>query len=102
MPNPKTGTVTPDVVQAIKDVKAGKVEYRADKQAIVHVSLGKGRFTEQQIMKNFSTLYDAVLRSRPAAAKGTYVKSIYITSTMGPSIKLDPSRLNVEIRDYLN
>jgi len=102
MPNPKTGTVTPDVVQAIKDVKAGKVEYRADKQAIVHVSLGKGRFTEQQILKNFSTLYDAVLRSRPAAAKGTYVKSIYITSTMGPSIKLDPSRLNVEIRDYLN
>jgi large subunit ribosomal protein L1 len=102
MPNPKTGTVTTDVVQAIKDVKAGKVEYRADKQAIVHVSIGKGRFSDQQLLRNFSTLYDAILRSRPAAAKGTYVKSIYLTSTMGPSIKLDASRLTAEIRDYLN
>lgn len=101
MPNPKTGTVTFDVAQAIRDVKAGKVEFRADKQGIVHTSIGKGRFTEEQLLRNFSTLYDAILRAKPAAAKGTYVKSVYLTSTMGPSIKLDPSRLGVEIRDYL-
>jgi large subunit ribosomal protein L1 len=101
MPNPKTGTVTFDVAQAIREVKAGKVEFRADKQGIVHTSIGKGRFTEEQLLRNFSTLYDAILRAKPAAAKGTYVKSVYLTSTMGPSIKLDPSRLGVEIRDYL-
>jgi large subunit ribosomal protein L1 len=101
MPNPKTGTVTFDVAQAIKDVKAGKVEFRADKQGIVHVAIGKGRFSEDQIMRNFATLYDAILRAKPSAAKGTYVKSVYITSTMGPSIKLDASRLSAEIRDYL-
>jgi large subunit ribosomal protein L1 len=94
MPNPKTGTVTFDVAQAIREVKA-------DKQGIVHTSIGKGRFTEEQLLRNFSTLYDAILRAKPAAAKGTYVKSVYLTSTMGPSIKLDPSRLGVEIRDYL-
>lgn len=102
MPNPKTGTVTFDVAQAIKDVKAGKVEFRADKQGIVHTAIGKGRFSEEQLMRNFATLYDAILRAKPSAAKGTYVKSVYLTSTMGPSIKLDPSRLGVEIRDYLN
>jgi large subunit ribosomal protein L1 len=101
MPNPKTGTVTTNIAQAIKDVKAGKVEFRADKQGIVHTSIGKGRFNEEQLLRNFSTLYDAILRAKPAAAKGTYVRSIYLTSTMGPSIKLDPSRLGVEIRDYL-
>jgi large subunit ribosomal protein L1 len=101
MPNPKTGTVTFDVAQAIKDVKAGKVEFRADKQGIVHTAIGKGRFTEEQILRNFATLYDAILRAKPSAAKGTYVKSVYLTSTMGPSIKLDPGRLGVEIRDYL-
>lgn len=101
MPNPKTGTVTFDVAQAIKDVKAGKVEFRADKQGIVHTAIGKGRFSEEQLLRNFSTLYDAILRAKPAAAKGTYVKSVYLTSTMGPSLKLDPSRLAVEIRDYL-
>jgi large subunit ribosomal protein L1 len=101
MPNPKTGTVTFDVAQAIKDVKAGKVEFRADKQGIVHTAIGKGKFSEDQLLRNFSTLYDAILRAKPAAAKGTYVKSVYLTSTMGPSIKLDPSRLSVEIRDYL-
>lgn len=102
MPNPKTGTVTSDVANAVREVKAGKVEFRADKQAIVHTSIGKARFSEEQMLRNFSTLYDAILRAKPAAAKGTYVKSIYLTSTMGPSIKLDPSRLSVEIRDYLN
>ncbi|WMU93234.1 50S ribosomal protein L1 [Microcystis phage MaAM05] len=102
MPNPKTGTVTFDVAQAIKEVKAGKVEFRADKQGIVHTAIGKGKaFTEEQILKNFSTLYDAILRAKPAAAKGAYVKSVYLTSTMGPSIKLDASKLGSEIRDYL-
>jgi large subunit ribosomal protein L1 len=101
MPNPKTGTVTFDVAQAIKDVKAGKVEFRADKQGIVHTAIGKGKFSADQLLRNFSTLYDAILRAKPAAAKGTYVKSVYVTSTMGPSIKLDPTRLSIEIRDYL-
>jgi large subunit ribosomal protein L1 len=101
MPNPKTGTVTFDVTQAIKDVKAGKVEFRADKQGIVHTAIGRGKFTPDQLLKNFSTLYDAILRAKPSAAKGTYVKSVYLTSTHGPSIKLDPSRLVSEVRDYL-
>lgn len=101
MPNPKTGTVTFDVAQAVKDVKAGKVEFRADKQGIVHTAIGKGRFSEEQLLRNFSTLYDAILRAKPSAAKGIYVKSVYITSTMGPSIKLDAGRLTAEIREYL-
>jgi large subunit ribosomal protein L1 len=101
MPNPKTGTVTFDVTQAVKDVKAGKVEFRADKQGILHVPIGRIRFTEAQLLKNFATLYDAVIRAKPSAAKGAYIKSIYVTSTMGPSIKLDSTRLNAEIKEYL-
>lgn len=101
MPNPKTGTVTFDVAQAVKDVKAGKVEFRADKQGILHVPIGRANFTQDQLLKNFSTLYDAVLRAKPSSTKGTYVKSVYITSTMGPSIKLDPGRLNLEIKEHL-
>jgi large subunit ribosomal protein L1 len=101
MPNPKTGTVTFDVAQAIKDVKAGKVEFRADKQGIVHTAIGKGNFSSEQLLRNFSTLYDAILRAKPSAAKGTYVKSVYLTSTHGPGIKLDPSRLASEVREYL-
>jgi large subunit ribosomal protein L1 len=101
MPNPKTGTVTQDVAQAIKDAKAGKVEFRADKQGIVHVPIGRIEFDEKQILRNFSALYDAVLRAKPASAKGTYVKSAYITSTMGPSIKLDVSKLTAEMREHL-
>ncbi len=101
MPNPKTGTVTFDVAQAVKDLKAGKVEFRADKQGIVHTAIGRKNFSEQQLLTNFAALYDAILRAKPSAAKGTYVKSVYLTSTMGPSIKLDPSRLAIEIRDYL-
>lgn len=101
MPNPKAGTVTFDLPRAIQEVKAGKVEFRADKQGIVHVPIGRAKFDEKQLLRNFSALYDAVLRAKPSAAKGTYVKSAYITSTMGPSIKLDAAKLNVEIRDYL-
>ncbi len=102
MPNPKTGTVTFDLAQAVKDVKAGKVEFRADKQGIVHTPIGKRDFTEQQLLNNFAALYDAILRAKPSAAKGTYVRSVYLTSTMGPSIKLDPARLAAEIKDYLS
>lgn len=101
MPNPKTGTVTQDVAGAVKELKAGKVEFRADKQGIIHSAIGKKHFKEEQLLRNFSTLYDAILRARPSAAKGTYVKSVVLTSTMGPALKLDPQRLAVEIKEYL-
>ena len=102
MPNPKTGTVTFDLANAVKDLKAGKVEFRADKQGIVHSAIGRHEFSEKQLMNNFSALYDAILRAKPSAAKGTYVKSVYLTSTMGPSIKLDPGRLATEIKEHLS
>ncbi len=101
MPNPKTGTVTFDLANAIKEIKAGKVEFRADKQGIVHVPIGRSEFSEAQILKNFSTLVDAILRARPSAAKGTYLKTLFITSTMGPSIRVDSTKIGTEIRDYL-
>jgi large subunit ribosomal protein L1 len=101
MPNPKTGTVTADVAQAIKDAKAGKVEFRADKQGVVHVAIGKIQFSQEQILRNFSALFDAILRAKPSSAKGTYIKSAYITTTMGPSIRLDGSKLPGEIRAHL-
>ncbi|MBY0449184.1 MAG: 50S ribosomal protein L1 [Cyanobacteria bacterium] len=101
MPNPKAGTVTFDLAQAVKEVKAGKVEFRADKQGIVHVPIGRSEFSELQILNNFSALYDAILRARPSASKGTYVKSVYITSTMGPSVRLDPGKLAAEIKEYV-
>ncbi len=102
MPNPKTGTVTFDIAQAVKDSKAGKVEFRADKAGIVHVAIGKSSFSETQLMTNFSTLYDAIIRNRPSAAKGTYVKSVALTSTMGPGITLDTSKLTAEAKDFLS
>ena len=101
MPNPKTGTVTFDIKNAIKDIKAGKVEFRADKQGLLHVPIGKMRFSEDELMKNFSTLTDAVLRAKPAAAKGTYMKTVYLTTTMGPSVKIDPKQLPLEVKEYL-
>lgn len=101
MPNPKTGTVTFDLKKAIEDIKAGKVEYRADKQGMVHVPLGKMSFTVENLMKNYSALAEAVLKAKPAAAKGTYVKSAYLTTTMGPSIKLDPKNMALEVKEYL-
>ena len=102
MPNPKTGTVTFGVKEAIKDIKAGKVEFRADKQGMIHVPLGKMSFTSEALMKNFSALADAVLRVKPSAAKGTYKKSVYLTSTMGPSIKIDTKQLPLEIKEYIS
>jgi len=88
MPNPKSGTVTMDVTKAINDVKAGKVEYRLDKQNIVHVRIGKVSFGAERLYNNLSTVMDAIIKAKPAAAKGTYLKSIYVATTMGPSVKV--------------
>lgn len=92
MPNPKAGTVTMDVAKAIKDIKAGKIEYRLDKTNIIHVPLGKVSFTEEQLADNFQTFIDAIVKARPSTLKGVYLKSVVLTSTMGPGIKLNPSR----------
>ena len=89
MPNPKSGTVTMDVTKAIKDIKAGKVEYRLDKTAIIHCPIGKASFTEQQLGENLRTLMDAVIKAKPATAKGTYIRSAVVSSTMGPGVKLN-------------
>lgn len=101
MPNPKTGTVTLDVASAVKDAKAGKVEFRADKQGMIHCPIGKIQFTVADLLKNFATLADAILRAKPSSAKGTYVKSAYLTTTMGPGIKLDSKNLASEVKEIL-
>lgn len=93
MPNPKTGTVTMDLEKAIKDAKSGKVEYRTDKQNIVHVAVGKASFDEASLQENIETLVRAVVKDKPASAKGKYLKSVTLTSTMGPGIKLNTVRL---------
>ncbi|MBA2876775.1 50S ribosomal protein L1 [Thermaerobacillus caldiproteolyticus] len=91
MPNPKTGTVTFDVEKAVKEIKAGKVEYRVDKAGNIHVPIGKVSFDNDKLVDNFTTIYETILKVKPAAAKGTYVKNVTVTSTMGPGIKVDPS-----------
>ena len=93
MPNPKAGTVTMDVAKAVKDIKAGKIEYRLDKTNIIHVPIGKASFTEEQLADNFQTLIGAIIKARPAAAKGQYLRSVTIASTMGPGIKISTARL---------
>ena len=93
MPNPKAGTVTMDVTKAINDIKAGKIEYRLDKTNIIHVPIGKASFTEEQLADNFQTLIDAIIKVKPAAVKGQYLKSVTLTSTMGPGVKLNPLKL---------
>ena len=90
MPNPKAGTVTMDVAKAVKDIKAGKIEYRLDKTNIIHVPVGKVSFTEEQLKENFQTLIDALIKAKPSTLKGTYMKSVVLTSTMGPGVKLNP------------
>ncbi|MCQ2507908.1 MAG: 50S ribosomal protein L1 [Dorea sp.] len=93
MPNPKAGTVTMDVAKAIKEIKAGKIEYRLDKTNIIHVPVGKASFTEEQLTENFQTLMDAINKARPAAVKGQFLKSVTLTSTMGPGIKINPVKV---------
>jgi len=92
MPNPKSGTVTMDVTKAIADIKAGKVEYRVDKTAIAHCPIGKVSFETEKLNENLSALMDAIIKAKPASAKGTYVKSLYISTTMGPSIRLNTTK----------
>jgi large subunit ribosomal protein L1 len=92
MPNPKTGTVTFDVGKAVQDAKAGKLEYRTDRGANVHVAIGKKSFDERQLLENYATLIDELIRAKPAAAKGRYIRTVTLTSTMGPGIHVDPAR----------
>lgn len=94
MPNPKSGTVTPNIGSAIRDIKAGKVEYRLDKTGIVHTIVGKASFDQEKLTENVNTLLDAIVRAKPSAAKGTYVRSITLTSTMGPGVKVDPNKVH--------
>jgi large subunit ribosomal protein L1 len=97
MPNPKSGTVTFDVGKAVADAKGGKVEYRTDRSGIVHLSIGKKSFTEEMLVENYGSVLDEILRAKPAAAKGKYIKSVNVAATMSPSIELDPAR----VRDLL-
>ena len=93
MPNPKAGTVTPDVARAVVEAKAGKIEYRLDKTNIIHCPIGKASFGSEKLMENFNTLVGAVIKAKPAAAKGQYIKSCVIASTMGPGIRVNGSKL---------
>ncbi len=93
MPNPKSGTVTMDVAKAVKDAKAGKVEYRLDKQAIIHCPIGKKSFGKEKLIENYTALYEAIVKAKPAAAKGQYVKSVTLASTMGPGVKVSNKTL---------
>lgn len=95
MPNPKSGTVTMDLTKALEEIKAGKVEYRLDKTNIVHTPIGKASFGSQKLKENFTALIEAVIKAKPAAAKGQYLKSVTITTTMGPGIKLNPQKLTL-------
>lgn len=94
MPNPKAGTVTMDVAKAVNDIKAGKIEYRLDKTNIIHVPVGKASFTEEQLCENFATLMGAIVKAKPASAKGQYLRSVTLTSTMGPGVKVNTMKLS--------
>ncbi|CDZ99430.1 50S ribosomal protein L1 [Metalysinibacillus saudimassiliensis] len=96
MPNPKTGTVTFDVAKAIAEIKAGKVEYRAEKAGIIHAPIGKASFDAEKLVENFKAVFDVVAKAKPASAKGTYMKSVNVTTTMGPAIKIDASSVGVK------
>ncbi len=93
MPNPKAGTVTMDVTKAVNEIKAGKIEYRLDRTNIIHVPIGKSSFSEEQLADNFQTLIDAIIKARPAALKGQFLRSVTLTSTMGPGVKINPAKL---------
>jgi large subunit ribosomal protein L1 len=92
MPNPKVGTVTMDVAKAVQESKAGKVEYRTDRTAIVHMTVGKTSFTNEQLLENYQAVLEELLRAKPSAAKGKYIRTVTLASTQGPGIKVDPSR----------
>ena len=92
MPNPKSGTVTADVAKAIEEIKGGKVEYRVDKTAIAHVPIGKASFDEEKLVENLTALMEAVVKAKPSSAKGTYLKSLYLSTTMGPSVRLNGTK----------
>jgi len=94
MPNPKAGTVTMDTARAVRDIKAGKIEYRVDKGGIVHVPVGKASFDDGKLLENFSVFMEAVIKAKPEASKGIYLKSVVLSSTMGPGIKVNPIKLN--------
>ena len=94
MPNPKAGTVTPDVAKAVSEIKAGKIEYRLDKTNIIHVPIGKASFGTEKLTDNFDTLMSAVIKAKPSAAKGTYLRSVVIASTMGPGVKINAAKLS--------
>ena len=92
MPNPKSGTVTMDITKAVNDIKAGKVEYRVDKTAIIHCPIGKASFGKEKLSENLTVLMDAIIKAKPAVAKGTYLRSVYLSSTMGPSVKINAAK----------
>ncbi|MEZ0479673.1 50S ribosomal protein L1 [Planococcus sp. SSTMD024] len=96
MPNPKTGTVTFDVAKAVQEIKAGKVEYRAEKSGIIHAPIGKVSFEDDKLAENLQAIYDVILKAKPSAAKGTYMKSLNVTTTMGPAVKVDPAKVAVK------
>src|SRR5574344_2213319 len=101
MPNPKTGTVTMNIAAAVKDAKAGKVEFRADKQGMIHCPIGKAQFAEADLIKNFAVLAEAIIKAKPSTTKGTYLKSMYLATTMGPGIKLDAKNIPTEVKELL-
>ena len=99
MPNPKVGTVTPDVAAAVEEAKAGKVEYRTDRSAIVHISLGKTDLDERQLLENYAALIDELTRAKPASAKGRYLRTVTLATTMGPGVRVDPTRTRNIVED---
>ena len=99
MPNPKTGTVTPDVAKAVADIKGGKISFRVDKQANLHMIIGKSSFTAQQLVENYAAALDEIMRSKPSAAKGRYLRKVTFSTTMGPGIPVDPNRTRALLED---
>ena len=100
MPNPKTGTVTPDVAKAVSDIKGGKIEFRGDRHANLHFIIGKASFSEQQLAENYAAALDEVMRVKPSAAKGRYINKVTVSTTMGPGVQVDPNRTkNVAVED---
>ncbi len=98
MPNPKAGTVTFDIAKAVKEIKGGKIEYRTEKAGIIHATIGKASFNEEQLLANFTVLIEALVRAKPAAAKGQYLQSITLSTTMGPGIRIDPTKAQALIK----